>query len=93
MSPVSSMSGEELTAAVRRSRRRQGFFDKQMSCDSQDNVGEGEAVDRVRFDDNVSFIEATTPDIETDGRLRAEMTTFKVILVLVALNYLILFHL
>ena len=87
------MSGEELTAAVRRSRRRQGFFDKQMSCDSQDNVGEGEAVDRVRFDDNVSFIEATTPDIETDGRLRAEMTTFKVILVLVALNYLILFHL
>ena len=90
---MSSMSGEELTAAVRRSRRRQGFFDKQMSCDSQDNVGEGEAVDRVRFDDNVSFIEATTPDIETDGRLRAEMTTFKVILVLVALNYLILFHL
>ena len=80
------MSGEELTAAVRRSRRRQGFFDKQMSCDSQDNVGEGEAVDRVRFDDNVSFIEATTPDIETDGRLRAEMTTFKVILFLVALN-------
>jgi len=77
LSPVSSMSGEELTAAVRRSRRRQGFFDKQMSCDSQDNVGEGEPVDRVRFDDNVSFIEATTPDIETDGRLRAEMTTFK----------------
>ena len=80
------MSGEELTAAVRRSRRRQGFFDKQMSCDSQDNVGEGEPVDRVGFDDNVSFIEATTPDIETDGRLRAEMTTFKVILFLVALN-------
>ena len=34
LSPVSSMSGEELSAAVRRSRRRQGLVDKQLSCDS-----------------------------------------------------------
>lgn len=86
LSPVSSMSGEELTAAVRRSRRRQGFLDKQVSCESssqqidgQDQIGGGEkglyseeqtALDRVRFDDNVSFIEANSPDTEMD-KLRA----------------------
>jgi len=83
LSPVSSMSGEELSAAVRRSRRRQGLVDKQLSCDSslvegQElglNTGSGDkvsyseteqALDRVRFDDNVSFIEANSPDSEVD---------------------------
>ena len=77
LSPVSSMSGEELSAAVRRSRRRQGLMDKQLSCDS--SLVEGQelgdkgsysedqtALDRVRFDDNVSFIEANSPDTEAD---------------------------
>eukprot|EP00090_Calanus_glacialis_P017757 TRINITY_DN27570_c0_g1_i1.p1 TRINITY_DN27570_c0_g1~~TRINITY_DN27570_c0_g1_i1.p1 ORF type:complete len:987 (-),score=234.47 TRINITY_DN27570_c0_g1_i1:914-3874(-) len=77
LSPVSSMSGEELTAAVRRSRRRQGFLDKQLSCDSSLVEGqelgdkgsyseEQTALDRVRFDDNVSFIEANSPDSDLD---------------------------
>lgn len=74
---TSSMSGEELTAAVRRSRRRQGFLDKQLSCDSSLVEGqelgdkgsyseEQTALDRVRFDDNVSFIEANSPDSDSD---------------------------
>jgi len=74
LSPVSSMSGEELTAAVRRSRRRQGFLDKQLSCDSSlvegqelgDKGSYSEEQDRVRFDDNVSFIEANSPDSDAD---------------------------
>jgi hypothetical protein len=77
LSPVSSMSGEELSAAVRRSRRRQGLMDKQLSCDSSLVEGqelgdkgsyseEQTALDRVRFDDNVSFIEASSPDTEAD---------------------------
>ena len=85
LSPVTSMSGEELSAAIRRSRRRQGFFDKQLSCESQDITGDNfstdqAALDRVRFDDNVSFIEATSPD--QDVRLRTEMTSFKVIIII-----------
>ena len=66
------MSGEELTAALRRSRRRQqGMLDKQLSCDSQDpesalervrydDQSQSACVDQshCRFDDNVSFIEA-----------------------------------
>ena len=59
LSPVTSMSGEELSAAIRRSRRRQGFFDKQLSCESQDIAGDSTdqaALDRVRFDDNVSLV-------------------------------------
>ena len=72
------MSGEELTAALRRSRRRQGFFDKQVSCESQELGDVGGQEPGVRFDDNVSFIEATSPDSDTDARLRTELTTFKV---------------
>ena len=85
LSPVSSMSGEELSAALRRSRRRQGFTDKQMSCDSQELAGgyseaEQGPLDRVRFDDNVSFIEATSPDLEADlARVRPDLGTFKVL--------------
>ena len=61
------MSGEELTAALRRSRRRPGgHLDKQVSCDSQDLAETEAALERVRFDDNVSFIEAISPDMETD---------------------------
>ena len=67
LSPVSSMSGEELTAALRRSRRRAGgHLDKQVSSDSQDLAETEAALERVRFDDNVSFIEAISPDSETD---------------------------
>ena len=67
LSPVSSMSGEELTAALRRSRRRPGgHLDKQVSSDSQDLAETEAALERVRFDDNVSFIEAISPDTETD---------------------------
>ena len=72
------MSGEELTAALRRCRRRQGFFDKQVSCESQELGDVGGQEPGVRFDDNVSFIEATSPDSDTDARLRTELTTFKV---------------
>ena len=63
------MSGEELTAALRRSRRRPGHLDKQVSSDSQDMTAETDsALERVRFDDNVSFIEAAvmSPDTESD---------------------------
>ena len=61
------MSGEELTAALRRSRRRPGgHLDKQVSSDSQDLAETEAALERVRFDDNVSFIEAISPDSETD---------------------------
>ena len=79
------MSGEELSAALRRSRRRQGFTDKQMSCDSQEmaagySESEQGPLDRVRFDDNVSFIEATSPDLEADqARIRPDLGTFKVL--------------
>merc|ERR1719411_2557545 len=67
LSPVSSMSGEELTAALRRSRRRAGgHLDKQVSSDSQELAETEAALERVRFDDNVSFIEAISPDTETD---------------------------
>merc|ERR1719192_489792 len=66
LSPVSSMSGEELTAALRRSRRRPGLLDKQVSTDSQDQADCEAALDRVRFDDNVSFIEAISPESDTD---------------------------
>ena len=61
------MSGEELTAALRRSRRRPGgHLDKQVSCDSQDLAETEAALERVRFDDKVSFIEAISPDTEAD---------------------------
>lgn len=75
LSPVSSMSGDELTAAIRRSRRR-GYLDKQLSENSslisaEDKDGvrfsvfpETDPSERVRFDDNVSFIEANSPDEE-----------------------------
>ena len=82
---MSSMSGEELSAALRRSRRRQGFTDKQMSCDSQDMASgcpdsEQGPLERVRFDDNVSFIEASSPDLEADQvRIRPDLGTFKVL--------------
>ena len=66
LSPVSSMTGEELTAALRRSRRRPGLLDKQVSTDSQDQTDCEAALDRVRFDDNVSFIEAISPESDTD---------------------------
>ena len=81
LSPVTSMTGEELNAALRRSRRqgRQGFFDKQASCDSQDpDSVEQSALDRVRFDDNVSFIEATSPEMEAEARLKSDLASFKV---------------
>merc|ERR1719469_915569 len=69
------MSGDELTAAIRRSRRR-GYLDKQLSENSslisgEDRDGvrfsvfpEADPSERVRFDDNVSFIEANSPDEE-----------------------------
>ena len=72
LSPVSSMSGEELTAALRRSRRRPGgHLDKQVSSDSQDLAETEAALERVRFDDNVSFIEAIhSPTGEEGTRYR-----------------------
>ena len=70
------MSGEELTAALRRSRRRQpGMFDKQLSCDSQDPES---ALDRVRFDDNVSFIEAAVSLSPEETDPADNRLTFKV---------------
>ena len=85
LSPVSSMSGEELTAAVRRSRRRQGFLDKQLSCDSSlvegqelgDKGSYSEEQDRVRFDDNVSFIEANSPDSDADKPRTIKVSKFQ----------------
>ena len=74
------MSGEELTAALRKSqlsrRRQPGFLDKQQSCESQEHdlVSEQSALERVRFDDNVSFIEASSPETESEPRIRADMT-------------------
>jgi len=75
LSPVSNMSGDELTAAIRRSRRR-GYLDKQLSENSSLISGdereglrvstEPDLSDRVRFDDNVSFIEAETQETEAD---------------------------
>ena len=76
LSPVSSMSGEELTAALRRSRRRPGgHLDKQVSCDSQDLAESEAALERVRFDDNVSFIEAISPDVEADKHRPSKVRT------------------
>jgi len=81
LSPVSSMSGDELTAAIRRSRRR-GYLDKQLSensslisGDDRDGVRfsvfpEADPSERVRFDDNVSFIEANSPDEEIPENTR-----------------------
>ena len=66
LSPVNSVIGEELSAALRRSRRRPGHLDKQVSSDSQDLAESEAALDRVRFDDNVSFIEAISPDNDSD---------------------------
>ena len=70
------MSGEELTAALRRSRRRPGgHLDKQVSCDSQDLAESEAALERVRFDDNVSFIEAISPDTEADKHRPSKVRT------------------
>jgi len=63
LSPV-HITGEELTAAVRRSRRRQGLLEKQESKEQGEEEGDQVrwedqgALERVRFDDKVSFIEA-----------------------------------
>ena len=78
------MSGEELTAALRRSRRRAGgHLDKQVSSDSQDLAETEAALERVRFDDNVSFIEAISPDTEADkhrpSKVRTIITNIKAV--------------
>jgi hypothetical protein len=81
LSPVTAMSGEELSAAVRRSRRRQGFLDKQLSengslAEEAARVEEGCEVglDRVRFDDNVSIIEAKSLDNDSEKLRTLKLT-------------------
>jgi len=62
MSPVSSMSGDELShgAGGRRSQRRRPLLDKQLSENSSLLSGEDAVSERVRFDDNISFIDDST---------------------------------
>ena len=50
LSPVTSLSGEELTAAVRRSRRRQGLLDRQASGEG----GLGEEGEEARWEEVVA---------------------------------------
>merc|ERR1719211_301451 len=58
MSPVSSMSGDELSTGHggRRSQRRR-VLDKQLSENSSLMSAEDAVSERVRFDDNISFID------------------------------------
>ena len=89
LSPV-HITGEELTAAVRRSRRRQGLLEKQESKEQGEEEGEQVrwedqgALERVRFDDKVSFIEAlhsppgtlgSGEENRSKGRLELEVAT------------------
>merc|ERR1711936_258358 len=89
LSPV-HITGEELTAAVRRSRRRQGLLEKQESKEQGEEEGEQVrwedqgALERVRFDDKVSFIEAlhsppgalgSGEESRSQGRLELEVAT------------------
>ena len=75
LSPV-HITGEELTAAVRRSRRRQGLLEKQESKEQGEEEGEQVrwedqgALERVRFDDKVSFIEALHSPPGAHGTLK-----------------------
>merc|ERR550532_4002276 len=62
MSPVSSMSGDELSHGGRRSQRRRPLLDKQLSENSSLLSAEDTTSERVRFDDNISFIDDTTED-------------------------------
>merc|ERR1719211_205852 len=61
MSPVSSMSGDELSTGHggRRSQRRR-VLDKQLSENSSLLSAEDTVSERVRFDDNISFIDDAT---------------------------------
>lgn len=63
LSPVSSMSGDELSLGVsgRRSQRRRPLLDKQLSENSSLLSAEDTVSERVRFDDNVSFIDDCMP--------------------------------
>jgi len=59
MSPVSNFSGDELSHGGRRSQRRRPLLDKQLSENSSLLSAEDTVSERVRFDDNISFIDDT----------------------------------
>merc|ERR1719228_576185 len=53
------MSGDELSHGGRRSQRRRPLLDKQLSENSSLLSAEETVSERVRFDDNISFIDDT----------------------------------
>ncbi len=57
LSPVSNMSGDDLLASRRSATRRRPHLDKQLSENSSLLSAEDAVSERVRFDDNVSFID------------------------------------
>jgi hypothetical protein len=57
------MSGDELSHGGRRSQRRRPLLDKQLSENSSLLSAEDTVSERVRFDDNISFIDDTAPAI------------------------------